>query len=231
MNIEDVLKELPVFSSLTEEELPLVAEICKTLTIPSGEFVFKEGSRGDDLFVVVKGCVRIFTQITENVDKTLITLRNGGLFGEMAVISEDYRSASAQAMEETELIVINQDDFDNFLATQLAAGKKILDVFVKILSDRLKKTTELYWQAVDWGLSISGILDLNYSQLINHREQLSITLNSGEKITGTLLKAEKNNFGSEFLLQLEDEKLVVVPYGSISSISFNQPPVDPDKEG
>ena len=230
MNIKELLRELPVFAALTDEELQIVATICKTKTVPSGEFVFKEGSRGDDLFVVINGCVRIFTQITENVDKTLITLRNGGLFGEMAIISEDYRSASAQAMEETELVLINQNDFENLLKTELLAGRKILDAFVKILSDRLKKTTELYWQAVDWGLSISGILDLNYSQLINHREQLEILLNSGEKISGVLLKAEKNNFGSEFLIQLENERLMVIPYGAISSISFNQPPVDPDKE-
>jgi signal-transduction protein with cAMP-binding, CBS, and nucleotidyltransferase domain len=194
------------------------------------EIVFKEGSRGDDLYIIVKGSVRIFTRITENVEKTLTTLRNGGVFGELAVISEDYRSATAKTLTETDLILINQTEFENLLENQQTAGNKILNVLIRIIADRLKSTTELYWQAVDWGLSISGILDLNYAQLINHREKLTLTLNSGEKVSGILLKAEKNNFGSEFLLRVEDDRLVLVPYGAVSSIEFNKPASDDEKE-
>ena len=225
MNMKELLKELPVFSALSDEELQVVSEICNLQTVAAGELVFKEGAKGDDLFIVIKGCIRIYTRITENVDKTLITLRNGGLFGELAIISEDYRTASAKAVEDTELIAINQKDFENLLETQLAAGKKILDVLVRIIADRLKNTTELYWQAVDWGLSISGILDLNYSQLISHRSTISIDLNSGKNVTGILLKADKNNTGLELLLQTEKEQLVIVPYGAISSICFDPPPI------
>lgn len=225
MDILESLKGLSVFSSLTDEELKAVADICKTQTVPTDELVFEEGANGVDLFIIIKGCVRIYTRITENVDKTLITLREGGLFGELAVICEDYRTASAKATENTELIVINQDDFEKLIDDHPAAGKKILNVFVKIIADRLKNTTNLYRQAVDWGLSISGILELNYSQLINHRTQISIDLNSGKNVTGILLKADKNNSGLELLLQTEGEKLVMIPYGAISAISIDQPPV------
>ena len=230
MDIKESLKELAVFSSLSDDELQIVADICKTQTVAADEVIFQEGAHGVDLFIILKGCVKIYTLITENVDKTLVTLRTGGLFGELAVISEDYRSASAKAMEETELILINQDDFATMIAANPAAGKKILDAFILIMADRLKNTTELYRQAVDWGLSISGILDLNYSQLISHRTPISIDLNSGKNITGILLKADKNTVGFELLLQTEGEKLVIVPYGAISAISFEQPPAPKEEE-
>ncbi len=226
MDIKESLKGLKVFSSLSDDELQAVAEICKTQTVVTDELIFQEGSHGVDLFIIVKGCVKIYTLITENVDKTLVTLRKGGLFGELAVISEDYRSASAKAMEETELVLINQDDFAKMIEANPAAGKKILDAFILIIAERLKNTTELYRQAVDWGLSISGILELNYSQLISHRSQISIDLNSGKNVTGILLKADKNNVGFELLVQTESEKLVMIPYGAISAISFDQPTSD-----
>ena len=224
MEIKESLKKLPAFTELTDDELQAVADICKIQTAKAEEMVFREGDHGVDLFVIVKGCVRIFTQITENVEKNLITLREGGLFGELAVICEDYRTASAKAVEDTELIVINQDDFEKLIDDKPAAGKKILDVFVKIIADRLKNTTDLYRQAVDWGLSISGILELNYSQLISHRIPITIDLNSGQTKSGILLKADNNTQGMELLLEMEGAKLVMVPYGAISAISFDQPP-------
>ena len=230
MDLKEILRDIPIFAGLSDDERLFVSGICRTLSFGPEELVFKEGSRGDDLFIIIKGSVRIFTRITENVEKTLTTLRNGGIFGELAVISEDYRSASAKTLTDTELLAITQTDFENLLESRQATGNKVLNVLARIIADRLKSTTELYWQAVDWGLSISGILDLNYSQLINHREKLSITLNSGEKVSGILLKAEKNNFGSELLLRLENDRLLLVPYGAVSSIEFDQPVSGDEKE-
>jgi len=230
MNIKESLKGISVFSALNDDEIQVLADICKVQTIEPDQLVFEEGAQGDDLFVILKGCVKIYTQITENVDKTLITLKKGGLFGELAVISEDYRSASARALEKTELISIKKNDFEKLLDEKPAIGKKILNVFVRIISDRLKNTTVLYKQAVDWGLSISGILELNYNQLINHCSQISIDLNSGKTVNGILLKADKTNDGLELLLQTDKEKLVMIPYRAISAISFDQPKIDTEQE-
>ena len=230
MDIKKSLKDLSLFSSLNDDEMQAVANICKTRTIAVNELVFESGAQGDDLFVVLNGCIKIYTQITENVNKTLITLREGGLFGELAVISEDYRSASAMALEKTELISIKRDNFEKLMEDNPAVGKKILNIFIRIIADRLKNTTELYKQAVDWGLSISGILELNYSQLINQHSQISIDLNSGKNVSGILLKADKNDTGLELLLQTSKEKLVMIPYGAISAISFDQVKTDTEQE-
>ena len=230
MNIKEVLKGLSLFTSFEDEDLQKVSEICEIRKVATDSVIFEEGAEGDELFIVISGCVKIYTHITDNVDKTLITLRDGGLFGEFAVISEDYRTASARAMQDCELIVINQSKFEALLNDHPIVGKKILDVFVRIISDRLKNTTELYRQAVDWGLSISGILDLNYSQLISHRSQISVELNNGKSVTGILLKADKNNVGLELLLETENEELIMIPYGAISSVSFDKPVNNSKKE-
>lgn len=220
MNSSKPLKELPIFSSLTDDEIKALSAISSTQTVSADEFVFSEGDPGNVLYVIIKGSIRIYTKITENVDKTLVTLRSGGLFGEMAVISEDYRTATAKAVEESELISISHKDFKNFLDTNPGAGKKLLEFIVKVLADRLKNTTELYRQAVDWGISISGILELNYNQLISQKQKMIIELNSGKNVSGILLKAEKHVSGLELLLKTDSDKLVIIPYAAISSISF-----------
>ena len=220
MNASKSLKELPIFSSLTDDEIKAVSEISNSQTVSADELVFSEGDPGSVLYVIIKGSIRIYTRITENVEKTLVTLRSGGLFGEMAVISEDYRSATARAAEETELISINQKDFKALLDKNPAVGKKLLEFIVKVLADRLKNTTDLYRQAVDWGISISGILELNYSQLISQKQKITIDLNSGKSVSGILLKAEKHASGLELFLKTDSEKFVVIPYAAVSSISF-----------
>ena len=220
MNNGKSLKELPIFSSLTDDEIKAVSEIGNTQTVSADELVFSEGEPGSVLYVIIKGSVRIYTKITENVDKTLVTLRSGGLFGEMAVISEDYRSATAKAVEETELLSISQKDFRNLLDNNPAVGKKLLEFIVKVLAGRLKNTTDLYRQAVDWGISISGILELNYNQLISQKQKILIDLTSGKNVSGILLKAEKHASGLELLLKTDSEKFVVIPYAAVSSISF-----------
>ncbi|HCE44603.1 MAG TPA: hypothetical protein DET40_13740 [Lentisphaeria bacterium] len=220
MNNSGTLKELPIFSALTDDEIKAVSEIGVIRTVPSGEIVFSEGDPGKSMCVVVKGAVRIYTRITENVEKTLVTLRGGGLFGEMSVFSEEFRTATAMAVEETELFSIDREDFRNLLDKNPAAGKKLLEFIVKILAGRLKATTDLYRQAVDWGISISGILELNYNQLISQQRDIMIDLNSGKSVSGILLKAEKHASGLELLLKTGPDKFVVIPYAAISSISF-----------
>lgn len=223
MNTSKPLKELPIFSSLTDDEIKAVTEIGNSQIISADELVFSEGDPGNVLYVIIKGSIKIYTKITENVDKTLVILRTGGLFGEMAVISEDYRTATARAIEETELLSINQKDFKDLLDKNPAAGKKLLEFIVKVLADRLKNTTDLYRQAVDWGISVSGILELSYNQLISQKQKMIIDLNSGKNVSGILLKAEKHASGLELLLKTDSDKFVIVPYAAISSISFGTP--------
>ena len=230
MDIRKELKELSLFSSLNDDEMQAVADICKAHKIKTDELIFEEGKRGDKLFIVVKGCIKVYTTITENVDETLRTLKRGALFGELVIFSEDYRSSSAKAVENTELLSINRDDFKKLLDENPAISKKMLNLFIRRISDRLKNTTGLYKQALDWGLSISGILEINHNQLISHHLKISIDFNSGKNVSGVLLKVDKTNAGLELLLQTDKGKLIMIPYGAISAITFDQVKINTEQE-
>lgn len=222
MDIKKSLKDLAVFSSLTDNEMEAVVSICNVQKIKANEVIFEEGAKGDKLFIVAEGSIRLYIKVTENIDEILVTLNQGGIFGELAILSEDYRNSSARAVEDTKLIFIDRNHFRKLLKKRPAIGKKMLNVFVLKLAKRLRDTTSLYKEAVDWGLSISGILELNYSQIISHHLEVTIDFNSGKTVSGILLKVDKTNVGIELLLKTDEGKLMMIPYGAISALSFDQ---------
>ena len=78
----------------------------RTVTIPPGGVVFKEGDTGDDMYGIVSGEVQL-----ETGNRVIATLGNDEVFGEMALVDSSPRMATAIAVSETELAVIDRHRF------------------------------------------------------------------------------------------------------------------------
>jgi CRP-like cAMP-binding protein len=216
------IEKLEVFESMNKEDIKIIAEVSTIKKFESGKVIFDEGSFGDELFIIISGAVRISKKIKENIKRPLATLRSNGVFGEVALISEQYRSAEASALEDTELLSITREQFEKFVNTSPAGGRIILHELISILAKRLRTTTELYKQSVDWGLSISGILELNFNEFITQNTELTIELNSGQKVSGILLRADTTAGGTELILRTGNSDFVIIPYSSVCYIAFNR---------
>lgn len=105
--------------------------------IPQGTLIFKDGDRGDEMFIIKSGRVRIFKKIVD-ADKTFAVLGPGEFFGEMAIIEGKPRSASAEAVEDCRLLVISSETFD----TMLRSNPEIAVRMIKKLSQRLRETNK-----------------------------------------------------------------------------------------
>ena len=92
--------------------------------------------------MVVSGAVRISTIVPGVGEEALTVLRSGEYFGEMALIDDAPRSASAIANEDSILISIGKNDFQNLLAKNTDLAYKLLWIFTRTLSARLRKTDE-----------------------------------------------------------------------------------------
>ena len=79
-----------------------------------GETIFEEGSRGDSLFIIANGLVKI-SRKEENVQKELAVLKNSDCFGEMALFTGEKRSASATAITHTTVFKLTKAKFDKLL--------------------------------------------------------------------------------------------------------------------
>jgi serine/threonine protein phosphatase PrpC/CRP-like cAMP-binding protein len=132
----DVLAKMPLFSRLTERELLRVMQAVEGREYNDGEIVIQEGDKGDELFIVLEGKVRVFRG-----EQTLTHLGPGEHLGEMALIRSVPRSASVTAVGHAELIAIRRQDFFEILRKEHEVAVKMLWQFLGVLADRLDATS------------------------------------------------------------------------------------------
>ena len=111
----DSLSRVPLFKRLTTEELEKLAEEVDQVKFDADELVFNEQDKGDALYVVEAGSVRIWVLDEDVKPVTLAELKPGEFFGELAVLDRGPRSTNATAIEETILHRLSSDDFQAFL--------------------------------------------------------------------------------------------------------------------
>lgn len=132
----EILHEMPLFRSVTYQELVRVLNITHVRQYAEGERVVDEGDEGDELFVVLTGRVRVHS------GEGLITeLGPGQHFGEMALIDKAPRSASVTALTESKLIGIKRRDFFDMIRKDHDVAVKLLWSFLGSLAQRLRSTS------------------------------------------------------------------------------------------
>jgi CRP-like cAMP-binding protein len=113
------------------------------VTYLMGDIIFSEGDLGTEMYIVQTGIVEIFKKIGGR-QKVLATLEKGDFFGEMSVLEDASRTASARAKTDVELVRINQTTFDQMIKTNTEIAVRML----RKLSRRLRETTELLEEAL-----------------------------------------------------------------------------------
>ncbi len=131
------LKQVPLFNTLTLEQLASVDRMMVTRHYAKGEALFRKGDVGGELYVIVEGEVRIHLD-HEGREVTLARHRAGAVIGEMSVFDDQPRSASAQAITETAVRVLRRDR----LQAIVHEHPEVLLEFIKNLSRRLRAMDE-----------------------------------------------------------------------------------------
>jgi serine/threonine protein phosphatase PrpC/CRP-like cAMP-binding protein len=149
-NRVEVLKRMPLFKHLTYKEIMRLLNVTAVKEYKPNENIIKEGSEGEELFIILNGKVRL------HKGEAFIThLERGAHFGEMALVDRSKRSASATAEEISRALVLRRRDFYEIIRKEPVLATKLLWSFVQVLTERLRKTTEdlsgarLAEQAVD----------------------------------------------------------------------------------
>lgn len=95
------------------------------------QVIFKQGEQGDRAYLIQEGVVEIFKVNSTGEEQVLGTLRNGELFGEMALVDNKPRMANARAVENTSVVIISRDAFQEKLAKSDPFVRGLLNIFVK----------------------------------------------------------------------------------------------------
>ncbi len=136
------LRAVPLFVELGDADLERLAQRSTVVALDPDDQLFAEGELGDTAFVIVKGSVEI-TKRSGDRDVHLATRMAGEVIGEMALLQDAPRSATARAVGETELIAIPRAEIDELLATSSEAVRALF----KVLLERWQSTQVLLAQS------------------------------------------------------------------------------------
>ncbi|OIP28551.1 hypothetical protein AUK22_04070 [bacterium CG2_30_54_10] len=136
MNQNEFLRKVSLFSGLTDDELGPLSTQSESLHYGRDAVICKEGQAADTMFVIKSGIVQIFCDDGKSGRKILTHLKLGEYFGEMALLTEEPRTASAIALAETELVRIRKEDFHALLKSAPGVALAI----IKTLCERLVKS-------------------------------------------------------------------------------------------
>ncbi|MGE5335775.1 MAG: Crp/Fnr family transcriptional regulator [Nitrososphaerota archaeon] len=131
---EDVLSQVPLFHDLTKHELETLSVNCREREYPTGAALLRQGETGIGLFIVTSGKVQITQQAPDGTTRDLGTFERGAVLGEMSLLDDLPRTATATALEPTRALAIPVWDFRAVLREQPDIAIKLL----AIMSRRLR---------------------------------------------------------------------------------------------
>lgn len=117
------LRGVPGFATLDEPTLLSIVGASSNLFWHAGSPVFRQGAPGDSLYIVLSGQVRIFDENDRDVDEE--RLEPGGYFGERSLVLDLTRAKCAEAVENTELLVLPKQAFDTVMAANPGVAEHV----------------------------------------------------------------------------------------------------------
>jgi CRP/FNR family transcriptional regulator, cyclic AMP receptor protein len=134
----DLLEHVPLFAGLSHRQLGKLLARFYEKAYAAGETIFVEGDAGKALFIVFKGRVSIW-RATHAGQETLAILDPGGYFGELALIDDQPRFATARTEEPSLLLVLYKTDFDHLIQGHSRIATQVMSNLLKTLAAYVRK--------------------------------------------------------------------------------------------
>ena len=134
----ELLRHVPVFAELAEDDLECVAKVAVRRRFEAGEVVFRAGDESNTCYVVRRGQARAVRGHSDGRSITLANFGPGDIFGELAMFDDERRSATVETLEETEAIAILGGDMRRLLGEHPGIAIQLL----ASLGRRLRETNE-----------------------------------------------------------------------------------------
>jgi CRP-like cAMP-binding protein len=141
------LKQSDIFYQFTPTQLELVANLCQEVVFNNGDIIFRENNASTELYVIAQGEVDILinygttAEPREGQDAPVARLRRGQSFGEVALVDEGLRSATARASQkDTRLLVIPRDKLIMLCETYPQLGYRLMNNLAADLAMKIRNT-------------------------------------------------------------------------------------------
>jgi CRP/FNR family transcriptional regulator len=152
----ELLRSVPLFADLEEGELERFSQVAVPRSFPAGTRVFHEGDSSDACYIVSDGSFRVTREHSDGRAITLATLGPGEIFGELAMLDGDKRSASAESITDGTLLALPANDVRGLLARNPEIALKLVAGLVRRLRAANMRLSRQSFQTVP--SRVAGIL-------------------------------------------------------------------------
>jgi CRP/FNR family transcriptional regulator, cyclic AMP receptor protein len=171
----NLLRSIPLFSSLDEQELASLSALLKRQTYSKHDTVFWIHEKGEHRYIIESGTVRISFTDREGQETDLAVLKQGSFFGELSLIDGGPHSATARAVHDSVLLTLDRASFYHFLTKH----SKLAHALLEVLSQRLRANTA----KVGGIVNANDQLDAERSSFQRSIDRLAKALTSGVFLT------------------------------------------------
>lgn len=157
---KDLASNSKLLKTLSDSALANLEVLLQRKNYPAATIVFREGDPGDQMYFIEKGLVTITKTIEGDIQTPLATFGPGQCFGEMSLIENSPRSATARIQDAAVLLCLTRDNFETYLKKDpLGAAQLLMGVLWEV-NDRLRHTDELLRDTIYWGMRAGGHLTI-----------------------------------------------------------------------
>jgi hypothetical protein len=139
----EVVRTAPLLQGLSRWEARKVVLLGRLDSVAAGELILRKGERGTEMYMVIRGRLRAFDHLPDGSEKVLTQLGPGAIFGEMALVSQQPRSASVMAETPAEVLRLDFDAFERIRRRFPFTGAKLFRNLARVLALRLRHITEV----------------------------------------------------------------------------------------
>ena len=208
-----LLNRVPLFSELSSEDLERVSRVAVPRSYPKGVRVFHEGDRSDACYIVRSGDLRVTREHPDGRAIALATLGPGDIFGELAMLDGEARSASVEALSDCELLALPAGDVRQLLRGSSEITAKLVFALTRRLREANERIARQSFQTVP--SRVAGVL----SQLIAEEAPLEgrdgVTIRMTQADLAQLAGTSRESV-SRFLAVLERAGVVHVGRGRVT---------------
>ena len=211
----ELLSRVPLFSELSREELERISRVSVARSFPAGVRVFHEGDHSDACYLVRKGDLRVTREHPDGRAIALATLGPGDIFGELAMLDGEARSASVETLSDSELLALPAADVRRLLADHPGISVKLIAALTRRLRETNERVARQSFQTVP--SRVAGVLTQLIAEESASTGRQSITIRMTQADLAQLAGTSRESV-SRFLATLERAGVVSVGRGRVTVV-------------
>lgn len=180
-NIDDALRQVPFFAQLSQEELSEIASRMVARRFSAGQIIFHYGDPGGLLYIIRTGKIKITYATLDGQEALLAILGKDDFLGELALLDEAPRSATAEALEATDTLTLHREDFIRFLRHNPDLSLHILRTLTKRIRNLNNQISDIFF--LDLPARLARVL-------LNLAEQHGVSSSEGIRIDLSLTQTD-----------------------------------------